>query len=132
MAKSKLPRNKQIKITLYEDIGEASRFVSAEINDSGDLLISGQDVGKNIQELLGDSDYEYWVRVLSEHKKRVLEVLIEYCKQKKIPTLPMPRNQDLYLLVLIKRAFGRKRSVFANFKDFLEVSSIPFKFDNYV
>ncbi|MBI4287678.1 MAG: hypothetical protein HY671_04515, partial [Chloroflexi bacterium] len=132
MAKSKLPGNKRIKITLYEEIGETSRFVSAGINDNGDLVISGQDVGKNIQELFGDSDYEYWVTVLSEHKKRVLEVLIEYCNQNKIPILPIPRTQDSYLLALIKKAFGRKRFVFEKFRDFLSVSNIPFKFDNYV
>ena len=132
MTESKLPGDEPLKITLLDEVGEINRFVSAKINDNGDLVISGQDVGKRLEELVGDSDYEYWVTVLSEHKKRVLESLIEYCNQKTIPTLPMPSNQDLYLLVLIKRAFGDKRSVSENFRDFLDVGSIPFQFYNYV
>ena len=131
MEKSKLPGDKRIQITLLEEKGEISRFVSAEINDNGDLVISGQDVGKRLEELFGDSDYEYWLTVLCQHKKRVLEVLIEYCNQKKISTLPVPLNQDLYLLDLINKAFGRKHSVFKEFRDFLKVRNIPSQFYSY-
>ncbi len=40
------------KVSLYEQRGETSRFIDAEINKDGDLVVSGQDVGKAPREFL--------------------------------------------------------------------------------
>ncbi len=34
------------KVSFYEQRGETSRFIDAEIDEDGDLSVSGQDVGK--------------------------------------------------------------------------------------
>ena len=65
------------RVQLYECEGETSVFIDAEIADSGDLLMSGQDVGEAPKEFWGDADYEYWVQVSAEHKDRLLLALVE-------------------------------------------------------
>ena len=65
------------RIKLYEKRGETSIFIDAEITDSGDLQLSGQDIGKAPREFWGDDDYEYWLIVPSEQKDRTLLALLE-------------------------------------------------------
>lgn len=62
---------------LYEQRGETSVLIDAEIDDSGDLQVSGQDLGRAPEEFWGDTDYEYWVIVRRDHKDRLLLALIE-------------------------------------------------------
>jgi hypothetical protein len=38
------------RVQLYEQRGETSRYIDAAITENGDLLVSGQDVGKAPQE----------------------------------------------------------------------------------
>ncbi|MFO8010552.1 MAG: hypothetical protein R6U89_07045 [Dehalococcoidia bacterium] len=66
-----------IKVKLYEEQGETSRFINAEITAEGDLLMTGQDVGKMPKEFWGDSDYEFFVSVPHQYKDDVLLLLIE-------------------------------------------------------
>jgi hypothetical protein len=48
------------EIKLREDRnGSTSVFLDAKIDDGGDLVMEGQDIGKAPQEFWGDSDYEY-------------------------------------------------------------------------
>ncbi len=69
------PTNHQV--TLVEIRGETSIFIHAEIDENGNLVISGQDVGRAPKEFWGDSDYEYWVVVPPEGKDKLLLALIE-------------------------------------------------------
>ena len=60
--------------------GEATTdiWVHGYINEAGDLVIAGQDVGAAPKAWFGDTDYEYWLTVGAPHKDRVLlELLVE-------------------------------------------------------
>ena len=94
-------------VSLYEQRGETSRFIDAEINKDGDLVVSGQDVGKAPREFWGDADYEFWVYVPSEHK-------------------------DDVLLALMEKLYGGNGSAVSDFRDLLKSRGIPNEFDTWV
>ena len=95
------------RVRLYESRGETSVFIDIEIKDTGEVLMSGQDVGKSPEEYWGDSDYEYWLYIGQEHK-------------------------DLLLLSLIKKMFGGRSEAFSKFREFLIENGIPYQFDSWV
>jgi hypothetical protein len=64
-------------IRLVEINGSTSIYISAEITEKGDLLISGQDNGEAARQMFGDSDYEYWLKVSASYKDRVLLACLE-------------------------------------------------------
>ncbi|MEH2237514.1 hypothetical protein [Nostoc sp.] len=47
------------KIRLFEESGETSQFINAELDEKGDLIIIGQGVGKAAIAHWGDEDYEF-------------------------------------------------------------------------
>ena len=126
------PRRRRLNVKLYEGGGVTSRFVEAEINDNGDLVISGQDVGKAPLEFWGDSDYEYWLKVISENKDKLLKALIEYCEKHSMPIPAKSRNKDRDLLAIIKLIFGGRSTAFEKFQRFLKRQDIPAEFASYV
>ena len=65
------------KVTLVSKGGSTSVHISMQINDDGDLLFSGQDIGAAPSEVFGDLDYEYWLKVQSGEKDRLLLALLE-------------------------------------------------------
>ena len=93
-------------IRLYEKRGDTSIFIDAAITASGDLQISGQDLGRAPEEFWGDSDYEYWATVRSGHKDRVL-------------------------LALIERVFAGRASAVSDFRKFLKSKGIACEFHNW-
>ncbi len=96
-----------LRARLYESRGETSVFIDVEIKDTGEVLVSGQDIGKPVEEYWGDSDYEYWLYVDQEQK-------------------------DLLLLSLIKKIFGGSSKAFSEFREFLIENKIPYQFDSWV
>lgn len=94
-------------ISLFEERGETSRFVHAEITDKGDLVLSAEDVGKAPLEHWGDEDYEFWTYVRKEHKDQVLMALIE-------------------------AQYGGHFHAVDEFRDFLRARGIPCEFDSWV
>ena len=96
--------NKQVR--LYESEGETSVFIDIKIDNEGDIVLSGQDIGKAPEEHWGDSDYEYWVVVNREQK-------------------------DLLLLSLIQERFGGSSQSFSNFKEYLIQKEIPYEFGSW-
>jgi len=95
------------RVRLYERRGETSVFIDIEIKDTGEVLMSGQDLGKAPEEFWGDSDYEYWLYVNQDQK-------------------------DLLLLSLIKKLFGGSSEAFSKFREFLIEYNIPYQFDSWV
>ncbi|TFG26305.1 hypothetical protein EU528_14645 [Candidatus Thorarchaeota archaeon] len=95
------------RIRLYEKQGETSIYIDAEIDKEGNLIVSGQDLGKAPEEFWGDSDYEYMVFVKKDQR-------------------------DMLLLSLIKEKFGGNAKAFSNFRDFLEKYNIKYEFDSWV
>ena len=94
-------------IRLFEKQGETSIFIDVEIDKEGDLILSGQDLGKAPEEYWGASDYEYMMHV----------------KRDQMNTL---------LLSLIKEKFGGNAQAFANFREYLIKESIPYEFGSWV
>ncbi len=64
-------------VQLCEVRGETSVFIGAEINAQGNLVMSGQDIGKMPEEYWGDADYEYWVVVSRKHMDKLRRALTE-------------------------------------------------------
>ena len=66
------------QIKLIESRSEKiSVFLDAKISDQEDLVLEGQDLGKQVEEYWGDSDYEYWVVVPKGYKDSVLLWLLQ-------------------------------------------------------
>lgn len=105
MEKNQSIRNPK-KVQLFEEKGSTSRYVDAEITESGDLLISAQDVGEVPEQMFGDSDYEWWVFVRAEDKDQVL-------------------------LGLIEEIFGGRFHASDEFREWLKARGIPYQFDCY-
>jgi len=89
------------KIKLFEERGATSRFIDAEIDENGVLIVSGQDVGDAPRKWFDDDDYEFIVTVSAEDKDRVI-------------------------LALIEKVFGGKFGAVDEFREFLEGKEIPF------
>jgi len=51
--------------------------IHAHISPDGGLRLEGDDVGKRVEELFGDSDYEYWVDVPASEIGRLLLLLLK-------------------------------------------------------
>jgi hypothetical protein len=65
------------RIKLVNQGGATSIHIDVRIKENGDLLFSGQDIGKAPEEIFGDLDYEYWLTVPAGEKDRLLLALIE-------------------------------------------------------
>ncbi|WP_242352099.1 MULTISPECIES: hypothetical protein [unclassified Anaeromyxobacter] len=65
------------KLELVRVQGPTAIHVDAAIDDKGDLVLSGQDVGQGPKELLGSSDLEYFLTVRREHKDALVLALLE-------------------------------------------------------
>ena len=48
--------------------------VRADLKD-GELTLSGQDLGPYVEEIWGDSDYEYWYHLDKENTEKLLEAI---------------------------------------------------------
>jgi hypothetical protein len=64
-------------VKLVNQGGSTSIHIDARIEEGGDLVISGQDIGDAPEEFFGDLDYEYWLTVPAAEKDRLLLALIE-------------------------------------------------------
>ena len=64
-------------IVLVNEKGDISVYIDASITDTGDLRLSGQDLGKELEGIFGDSEYEYFLTIPSAFKDKVLLALIE-------------------------------------------------------
>ena len=104
---SNAPDNGPLKIRLCEIRGETSTFIDAAILDSGNLQLSGRDVGKAPLEHFGDIDYEYWLTVKREYK-------------------------DQLLLELLNQLYQGDDDVDTKLMDVLKAKSIPYRFDSYI
>lgn len=120
-----------LMVKLFEEHGETSRFVYAEIDEEGDLIFSGQDVGKAPLEVWGDIDYEFRVRVTSDYKDKVLRALIERSQRPEMPEPADPLDRDRALIALVEELYGSHFSAVDEFRDYMELKGIPCGFSNY-
>ena len=132
------------KITLRERRTEEDvSILEAMINDDGDLVLEGHDVGKAPQEFWGDSDYEYARVIKKQYKDKILHLLTEeqfdtnsdskkWLDEKGIPGKfwrTIDRGyRDTVLLFLIKERFDTD----TDFKIWLDQKGIPNEFWSWV
>ena len=93
-------------VELVNQSGSTSIHIDARIQESGDLLLSGQDIGEAPEQIFGKDDYEYWLTVPAAEKARVL-------------------------LALIEKIYRGNPSVISELKEFLESRKIPCEFHTY-
>lgn len=63
---------------LYRQEGDAFRSVRLSVNADGSVRLDAQDMGKTVQEVWGDGDYEFWVDVpVTALRKLVFALLSE-------------------------------------------------------
>jgi len=123
------------RVTLFEQEGETSIYIDAEIGDEGDIKINGQDIGKAPREFWGDSDYEYSVFVSGKYTDAVREALLdklkdeypeEYAELSKLP------SQDDVIISAIKILYSGNPSAVSNFKDDMRSVGIEAEFWSWV
>ena len=78
-------------------------ILTAKIEDNGNLMFEGYDIGNFPESFWGDSDYEYWLMVDKDYK-------------------------DTILLWLIKERFEND----SKFREWLNEKGIPSEFDSWV
>ncbi|MDD5510356.1 MAG: hypothetical protein PHI12_06085 [Dehalococcoidales bacterium] len=106
--------------------------IEATIDYSGNLIISGQDVGELPRKVWGDDDYEYWLVVKPKYQEEVLKALSEHCDQIGICITSLPLNKGDAVLELLKQIYGGNICAFDEFRDLLKAKHIRAKFDSYV
>ena len=52
-------------------------WLDAQINETGDLVLEGYDIGGIVENFWGNDDYEYWLTVAGEFKDSLLLLLIK-------------------------------------------------------
>lgn len=99
--KIEIPTN---KVRLRENkTKEITNWLDALIDEKGNLVLEGYDLGEAAEMFWGDSDYEFWLTVEKEFK-------------------------DSILLLLIKEKFTSD----TKFKKWLEEKGIPSRFDSWI
>lgn len=136
-------RIKRITLKLNRTEKDLSRL-EAYIDDSGDLLLEGYDLGETPLEFWGDDDYEYWWIVKKKYKKKIMRLLAKeqfntnadlkkWLDEKGIPGESIRTIDEDYkdtaLLWLLKERFGGNDMEFARW---LVKHHIPKKFWSWV
>ena len=122
------------KVKLYEERGETSRYIDAEITGDGDVVISGQDIGRLPEEFWGDSDYEFWVYVPARDKDRVRQVLLEKLQaedRKAANKYQKLESTDEAILALLSRLYSGNPKAVDEFKDYMRSRGIQAQFDSW-
>ena len=84
---------------LYRQEGDSFRSVRLSVNPDGSIRLEAQDMGKYVEEVWGDSDYEFWVDVSASAIRKLVFALLrekyggreravdefrEFCKREEI------------------------------------------------
>jgi hypothetical protein len=65
------------RLTVRHEVAGGTRVhLDALINEQGDLVLEGQDIGAAPGQIFGASEYEYWLTVAADHKDRLLLELV--------------------------------------------------------
>ena len=127
-----LRREKKVK--LVARLGETSVFIDAEINEEGNLVLSGQDIGKAPKDWFGDSDYEYWLVAAASDKDHVLSILLGQVaggQQFRPASDASEDEKDWALLTVIEKTYGGDLRAVSALCDLLRANGIRFEFRTY-
>lgn len=125
-----MQKKREPTIRLVAREGPTSIYIDAGINSEGDLVISGQDIGKALEGLFGDSDYEYWLTVPSSQKDKLLALLGEALQWSSKANLS-EIERDALLLELIEKAYKGDVDVVTNLRALLSKHGVPYSFSSY-
>ncbi len=135
-------RIKSINLQLIRTEKDLSTL-EAMIDDDGDLMLEGYDLGETPEKFWGDEDYEYWWVIKKKHKKKIMRLLAkeqfdtnshlkEWLNEKGIPGESLRTidkdYKDTTLLWLIKERFSKD----TDFARWLEKHHIPKSFWSWV
>ncbi|BDZ74767.1 hypothetical protein GCM10025856_24860 [Methylophaga marina] len=102
-------RNKKKTVLRDERDRRGLRFLSAEIQQNGDLVFEGQDLGPAVEEFFGSSEYEWRWTIKAEH----------------MPILQKALGVDGDIINLLETRFSNEKS--AGVLSFLEEHNIPYE-----
>ena len=122
------------KVKLVTRPGETSVFIDAEIDEKGNLVLSGQDIGKAPKDWFGDSDYEYWLVVAASDKDHVLSILLGQVaggQQFRPASDASEDEKDWALLTVIEKTYGGDLRAVSALSDLLKANGIRFEFRTY-
>jgi hypothetical protein len=91
---------------IFRQEGENFRSIIVRMTREGGLEVEAQDMGKLVEEMWGDSDYEFWV---------------------KIPAEALPR----LAMALVKQLYGGKASAVDDLRALCEAEGVPHSFDHW-
>jgi len=69
--------SKPITTEIYRQDGENFRSIMLTLEPSGTIMVDTQDMGPLVQQVFGDSDYEFWIRVPPEAVGRLAFALLK-------------------------------------------------------
>lgn len=99
--------------------------------DEKGLVIEGQDLGPGVEQIWGDSDYEYWLTVDRKHFGRVIRALAAK-SDAEIELSDKSSEQDKQLLELMQRCWSQGLfETDVEFLKWLDVIHFPSKFSSY-
>lgn len=111
-----------LEVRLFQlESSEITILVDALIEQStGDLLIRGNDHGSRVEELTGDIDYEYFIRIKRKNKHWLLKALAPTARSWREST------RDRLLLEAVAARFSHN-SAFSELLDYCNYHSIPYE-----
>jgi len=62
---------------IFRQEGEHFRSIMVRITEKGGLQLDAQDMGKLVEEIWGDSDYEFWVTIPPEGLAKLARALVK-------------------------------------------------------
>ena len=101
--------NKKKTVLRDERDGGRLRFLSAEIQQNGDLIFEGQDLGPDVEAFFGSSEYEWQWTIKAEH----------------MPILQKALGDGGDIINMLETRFSNEKS--AGVLSFLEEHNIPFE-----
>ena len=69
--------SKPIAAEIYRQDGENFRSIMVTLEPNGTVTVDAQDMGPLVQQVFGDSDYEFWIRVPPEGVGRLAFALLK-------------------------------------------------------
>jgi hypothetical protein len=66
----------KLSVELFRDESQNFRSVRLEVKDDGSVKMDAQDMGKLVEKIWGDSDYEFWVDVKGTEVPKLIFALL--------------------------------------------------------